>query len=165
MVQQKARVTRAWETKMSEISLQVGDWATLGLDAARVRDAVFVREQQIPAALAWDETDSDALHAVAYSGQSGERRPVGTGRLLASGAIGRMAVLREARCAGVGSRLLETLVGHARERGDTQVDLYAQRSAVPFYLQHGFSTVGEEFVEAGVPHILMVRVLRGPAGA
>jgi len=150
---------------MSKIILHVGDWATLGLDAARVRDAVFVREQQIPADLEWDAADTDALHAVAYRERLGERHPVGTGRLLATGAIGRMAVLREARRDGVGSRVLETLIGHAQQRGDGHVELYAQRSAVAFYLRHGFAVIGEEFVEAGIPHVQMVRVLRGPEAA
>jgi predicted GNAT family N-acyltransferase len=151
---------------MNKIILDVGDWATLGLDAARVRDAVFVREQQIPAALEWDEADSGALHAVAYSERLGERRAVGTGRLLATGAIGRVAVLRDARRGGIGSRLVETLIGHAEQRGDAHVELYAQRTAVRFYLRHGFAVVGEEFYEAGVPHVQMMRVLRGPdAGA
>ncbi|TKC87233.1 GNAT family N-acetyltransferase [Trinickia terrae] len=147
---------------MNRIILHVGDWATLGLDAARVRDAVFVREQQIPAALEWDEADNDALHAVAYSERFGERHPVGTGRLLETGAIGRMAVLREARRGGIGSRVLETLIGHAEQRGDAHVELYAQRTAVPFYLRHGFAIIGDEVEEAGIPHVQMVRVLRGP---
>jgi predicted GNAT family N-acyltransferase len=144
---------------MSEIILQAGDWATLGLDAARVRDAVFVREQQIPAALAWDDTDRDAWHVVAYGERLGARRAVATGRLLATGAIGRVAVLPESRRNGVGSRVLEALVAHAAERGDPLVLLYAQRAAVPFYLRHGFEIVGEDFVEAGVPHVEMVRKL------
>jgi predicted GNAT family N-acyltransferase len=147
---------------MSKIVLHVGDWATLGLDAARVRDAVFVREQQIPADLEWDAADRDALHAVAYRERPGDRHPVGTGRLLPTGAIGRMAVLRDARRGGIGSRVLETLIGHAEQRGDTHVELYAQRAAVPFYQRHGFAIIGEEFEEAGMPHVQMLRVLRGP---
>jgi predicted GNAT family N-acyltransferase len=147
---------------MGKISVLIGNWATLGLDAARVRDAVFVREQQIPAALEWDAADTDALHAVAYSERLGERRAVGTGRLLATGAIGRVAVLRDARRGGIGSRLVEMLVGHAQQRGDAHVQLCAQRAAVPFYLRHGFAIVGEPFEEAGVPHVQMMRVLLGP---
>ena len=45
----------------------------------------------------------------------------------------------------------------SRRRGEAAVRLYAQDSAVSFYLRHGFATVGAPFVEAGVPHVEMTR--------
>jgi len=84
---------------------------------------------------------------------------IAAARLLPDGAIGRLAVLAHERHAGVGSLILEALLVQATERGDLCVRLYAQRDAVPFYLRHRFSTVGEAFYEAGVEHIEMVRQL------
>jgi predicted GNAT family N-acyltransferase len=146
---------------MTEVELVVGNWATLGLDAARVRDAVFVREQQIPADLEWDEADHDALHVVAYDGRGDARAAVGTGRLLPCGYIGRLAVVKSVRATGVGTQLLDALVSRAFERGDALVRLYAQITAVPFYLRHGFERIGDEFVEAGIPHVEMARSAHG----
>jgi predicted GNAT family N-acyltransferase len=146
---------------MTDIQLVIGDWASLGLDAARVRDAVFVREQQIPADLEWDDADHGAVHAVAYRANGGARTAIGTGRLLPTGYIGRLAVVKDARTTGVGTRLLDALVSRAFARGDLQVRLYAQYDAVRFYLRYGFERVGHEFVEAGIRHVEMARTSAG----
>lgn len=144
---------------MESIEIETGDWSCLGGDASRIRDAVFVREQRIPAELDLDDDDPHARHAVAYlvDGTAGARRAVATGRLLPTGAIGRVSVLADARGRGVGSRLLDALLAEARGRGDALVRLYAQQRAVAFYLRIGFRIVGEPFVAAGVQHIEMAR--------
>ncbi|SFQ08342.1 hypothetical protein SAMN05216419_10587 [Nitrosomonas cryotolerans] len=59
-----------------------------------VREAVFIKEQQIPAELEWDAFDISSLHALALAADG---RPIGTARLLSDGHIGRMAVLQEWR--------------------------------------------------------------------
>jgi predicted GNAT family N-acyltransferase len=46
-------------------------------------------------------------------------------------------------------------MGAARQRGDREVILNAQTHAAPFYARHGFLREGEEFMEAGIPHITM----------
>ena len=137
------------------VTVTAGDWRTLGAAAARVRDAVFVRELQIAAPVLSDEADLDAVHVVVY--RQGDA--VAAGRLLPDGAIGRLAVLGPARRSGIGSLVLRTLIDHAFRRGDTCVRLYAQRGAVPFYLRHGFATVGRPFYEAGLEHVEMARPL------
>ncbi len=140
---------------MQDITVESGDWQRLGADAARVREAVFVRELGIAAPLISDEADLDAVHVVAY--RRGDA--VAAARLLPDGAIGRLAVLADARRQGIGSLILRALIVHAAQRGDRCVRLYAQRDAVPFYLRHAFSRVGEPFYEAGVEHVEMVHLL------
>ncbi|MGU7780483.1 GNAT family N-acetyltransferase [Burkholderia sp. PU8-34] len=144
---------------MADCVVETGDWATLGGDAARIRDAVFVREQRIPADMELDDDDPLSRHAVAYriDAATGARRAVATGRLLPTGTIGRVAVLADARGQGAGSGVLLGLLDEARRRGDPLVRLYAQEAAVPFYVRHGFTAVGERFVEAGIPHVEMTR--------
>jgi YbgC/YbaW family acyl-CoA thioester hydrolase len=138
------------------LDVQVGDWASLGEPARGLREAVFVQEQGIPAALDRDEADATALHAVAFNRLG---RAVGTGRLLrqAPGVakIGRMAVMAGLRGSTIGSALLDALLKAARERGDHEVVLHAQASAVGFYLRRGFSAVGPAFEEAGIGHQAM----------
>jgi predicted GNAT family N-acyltransferase len=140
---------------MQDVTVEAGDWHRLGIDAARVREAVFVRELGIAEPLVSDEADLDAVHVVAYR----RGNAVAAARLLPDGAIGRLAVLQTVRRAGIGSRVLDALIAHAVRRGDACVRLYAQRDAVPFYLRHRFSRVGEPFYEAGVEHVEMVRLL------
>lgn len=140
------------------LEVRTGTWDELGEDAMLVRVEVFVQEQRIPMEMERDPADEHALHAVAYNrlGQA-----VATGRLLpgqaGSGRIGRMAVKRVLRGARVGQHVLCTLVEVARERGDREVTLHAQRTAEGFYARAGFVAQGDGFEEAGLPHIEMVR--------
>ena len=137
------------------MDIRYGDWDSLREDAGAIRMAVFVREQNVPPELEMDANDAVCLHAVAYDAAGA---PVGTGRLLPDGHIGRMAVHKAVRGTGVGSALLRGLMAQARERGHAAVVLSAQTHAAPFYLAHGFSVVGEEFFEAGISHVEMRHV-------
>ncbi len=145
------------------VVLRVGSWAELGAAAGQVRTEVFVQEQQIPQDLEWDEKDATAIHALACNRLG---MPLATGRLLqhAPGVarIGRMAVRRTLRGSGLGRDILLALMQAARERGDTEVLLHAQRSAEGFYRRLGFEGQGEPYEEAGIPHLIMRRTLNGP---
>ncbi len=138
------------------VLVRILPWAQARSAATAIREAVFVVEQGVPRAIELDEWDQRCVHAVAYDAAG---RAVGTGRLLPDGHVGRMAVLREARRLGVGSAILAALVERARARGMTRVMLNAQVHAAPFYRRHGFHSCGEEFMEAGIPHVSMVRRL------
>lgn len=114
-----------------------------------IRESVFIIEQQVPKALEWDDLDESALHVIA---RDSEGKGIGTGRVTGAGQIGRMAVLSDWRNQGVGSALLSQLIELARNHGQNPLFLNAQKRAIPFYLRHGFHCVGEEFMEAGIPH-------------
>ena len=136
--------------------IKVDSWDCLADLARPVRQQVFCIEQNIPLELEWDEMDAVCQHAVVLDEHG---RALGTGRLLPDGHIGRMAVLAEYRGRGIGSRILETLIGHARQRGLTEVVLHAQSTVTGFYETHGFIAEGPEFMEAGIAHQTMRRRL------
>lgn len=117
-----------------------------------VRRTVFIDEQHVPEALEWDDNDEKSRHVLALS-IHGE--PIGTGRLLPDGHIGRMAVLREWRGKGVGSTILRALLDLARQDGLHTIRLNAQTHALAFYARHGFSVGGDVFMGAGIPHLEM----------
>ncbi len=149
-----------YEAGAEMVEVRTGDWNTLGRDAARLRTAVFVREQGIPADVEADALDASARHTVLYNRLG---QPVATGRLLQQapgvGRIGRMAVDRSVRGAQWGRVLLAALVDAARARGDTQVQLHAQCSAQGFYERAGFTVAGAPYEEAGLAHVLMTQAL------
>jgi YbgC/YbaW family acyl-CoA thioester hydrolase len=158
-VPQKLReVMLGFEAGETMFEVRTGRWSELGADAQAVRRSVFIEEQKIPADLVVDAADPEVLHAVAYNRFG---LPLASGRLLQPsrglGQIGRMATLATVRGAGLGQGVLNALLAAARERGDAQVMLHAQGSAVPFYLANGFVRSGHEFVEAGLPHVEMRR--------
>jgi YbgC/YbaW family acyl-CoA thioester hydrolase len=152
------RILTGFEAGERMLEIKTGGWASLGADAGKVRTAVFVHEQGIPIEMEWDEADNTALHAVAYNGLG---QGIATGRLLQHaegvGKIGRMAVHRTLRGSRIGRDILHALMDAARERGDREVVLYAQRSAEGFYRRLGFTPRGEPFEEVGIPHIQMVK--------
>ena len=122
----------------------------------KVREQVFIQEQHVPEALEWDGLDEEAIHVVA---QDNHKQVIGTARLLKDGHIGRMAVLPIWRQQGVGSAMLKALLLIAQQRKLPKVFLHAQISATGFYERHGFHALGEEFMDAGIPHHYMERNL------
>jgi predicted GNAT family N-acyltransferase len=137
-------------------AVTLGDWDAQREDAQAIRQEVFVVEQGVPVELEWDEMDAVCVHALARDPRG---RALGTGRLLPDGHIGRMAVRKAARGAGVGAAILEALIREAAARGDQEVLLHAQTCAEAFYRRFGFVREGEEFMEAGIPHVRMRRRL------
>lgn len=132
--------------------VHVSDWPAAREAATRIRFAVFVIEQSVPPELEMDELDPDCEHALVFEH---DRNAIATGRLLPDGHIGRMAVLAPWRGKGVGAAVLVRLVARARERGFASVVLNAQTHAIGFYAKQGFVAYGEEFMEAGIPHVAM----------
>lgn len=118
-----------------------------------IRTTVFVEEQHVPIEEEWDGQDEDALHVLALTH---DRKPVGTARLLATGQIGRMAVLPEYRKLGIGSAMLTRLLEMAIEKNIGNLFLNAQVDAITFYKRLGFVERGEIFMEAGIKHRKMV---------
>ena len=139
----------------TDLRIELLPWERARAYAAPIRFAVFVEEQRVPAEIELDGMDAKSLHAVAF----GNRFPVGTGRLLPDGHIGRMAVLKDWRGRGVGSLILKELVDAARNRGDREIVLSAQVHATAFYRAHGFVEEGAEYMDAGIPHVDMRRAL------
>ena len=117
-----------------KVSVRPADWSVDREILMALREEVFIREQFVPVDLEWDEFDPQSRHVVA----SADAIPIGTGRLLPDGHIGRMAVLREWRGQGAGSALLAGLMDIARSLGMQRVRLNAQTQALPFYQRHGF---------------------------
>ena len=139
----------------TEPSIELWSWEKARAHAAPIRFAVFVEEQRVPPEVELDAMDAHCVHAVAFE----DGRAIGTGRLLPDGHIGRMAVLQAWRGRGIGARLLERLVEEARRRGEREVALSAQVHALPFYRAHGFVEEGPEYLEAGIRHQAMRKVL------
>jgi predicted GNAT family N-acyltransferase len=139
--------------------VEPADYAVDFADLRAVREPVFVVEQQVPIEEEWDELDPQCRHVIA---RDEANRPIGTGRLTPERKIGRMAVLAEWRGKGVGDALMEALMDDARALGWPEISLNSQTHAMPFYARHGFEAFGDEFMEAGIPHRKMRKLLGAP---
>ncbi len=144
------------------IHLSITNWAQAKNQVAPIRLQVFVEEQGVPLAMEWDEFDPDAWHAIAKLND----QVVGTGRLILptndriqTAKIGRMAVLKNHRCQGIGQEILRALIQKGKEKGAQAFILHAQTHAIPFYAAEGFEPNGPIFDEAGIPHVEMRLVI------
>lgn len=127
--------------------------------AYKIREDVFVAGQSVPLELERDVLDRVAVHVLARR----DGQPVATGRLVARddgvGVLGRIAVIASERGTGLGVAVMRALEDNARELGLDRIELHAQTHALAFYQRLGYSPVGEEYVEAGIPHLSMDKPL------
>ena len=138
---------------MNDIHVRIADWQKDNAELRRIREAVFVAEQSVPPELEWDAEDAVAVHFLALDGDYA----IGTARLLPDGQIGRVSVLRDWRGLKVGDALLQAVIANAEQQGLQQQRLSAQVHATAFYERHGFKVVSGEFLDAGIPHVDMLR--------
>lgn len=158
---------------MTDVRAQVAGGAAEREDAFAVRRVVFVDEQDVDERLEWDDWDDDpaTTHVVAYDRDPTRDaalavadgvRPVGAARLRPKdreaatvGKVERVAVLDSYRGTGVGRALMDVLETEGRERGFESFLLHSQTQAAGFYERLGYERFGDEFDEAGIPHVKM----------
>ncbi len=127
-------------------------------DAFLIRKLVFVDEQQVPEELEMDEYDESATHIVLYDVE----QPIGAGRFRMIDGIGkaeRICVLSTHRNKGAGKLIMNQIEEVAKQLGVSKVKLNAQIHAEPFYKSIGYHTISDIFMDAGIPHVTMVKAL------
>ena len=137
------------------IESKICDYKGNEKDICKIRFEVFVDEQNVPEELEIDGLDDEAKHVLAYSDDA----PIGTGRILIDGHIGRVAVLKKYRGLGIGKSVMQELIKWAQKNNLEKLWLSSQWHAHSFYLDLGFVCEGEIYEEAGIDHIKMYRVL------
>lgn len=140
-----------------DIVIRPADWSRDRAALEAVRRSVFIDEQGVDEHEEWDEHDAVCHHLLAWTTN---RDAVGTARLHPSGRVGRVAVLAAFRGRGVGHALMLETIVVARAQGLARLVLHAQVQALEFYRRLGFTPRGEEFLEAGIAHVEMVKPLK-----
>ncbi|WP_453990396.1 GNAT family N-acetyltransferase [Bacillus nitroreducens] len=125
-------------------------------DAFTVRKVVFVDEQKVPLEEEIDQFEDEATHIVLYD----DNEPVGAGRfrvLDGYGKVERICVLASHRKKGAGNIIMHKMEEIAKERGISKLKLNAQTQAENFYKKLGYETVSGIFMDAGIPHVTMIK--------
>lgn len=128
--------------------------------AARI--AVFVVEQNCPYQDA-DEMDAHSWHLSAcIDGRlAGYLRLVDPGQRYTEPSIGRVLTTTAFRRQGLGRVLMDEALREAHRRFPaTAIRISAQAYLLEFYRSYGFETVGESYLEDGIPHWEMLRSWR-----
>lgn len=130
----------------------------------QIRRVVFIQEQGVPEREELDDLDPVCRHFIATADKhSPPRDAFGTARILflddGTAKAQRVAVLRERRRGGVGAALMFALEGEAARAGRSTLILSSQLTAVPFYERIGYEPYGELFVDAGIDHRMMKKLV------
>ena len=132
------------------------DWQA----ARRIRERVFIDEQDCPPEEEWDGHDEASRHVVGRV----DGTAVGTARWRAVShneeivaKLERFAVLPEYRGQGYGAQLVEYVLAEARRAGFNAFLLHAQAHLEDWYAAQGFQSTGRTFEEVGIPHVEMIR--------
>lgn len=134
-------------------------------DMLALRVEVFVVEQDCPYQ-DLDRLDQQAVHLLSKD-ENG--KILATLRILPPGvaydchAIGRVVVSPSSRGTGLGHVIMEEALKYLRGQSDTdlKIKLSAQEHLRGYYERHGFKQCGEGYLEDGIPHIPMDRLMEG----
>lgn len=127
----------------------------------QLRAEVFVVEQAC-AFQDMDGSDHQAVHVLGTAG--GElvayARCFPAGIKFSEASIGRVITREPVRGNGTGHELIRQAIACVfGQWGAQPIRIGAQARLEKFYLQHGFLTAGEPYIEDGIPHIEMLRPL------
>ena len=125
------------------------------VDIYKLRTAVFVVEHNCPYQEV-DEADRVSYHLILKDGDGIEAyaRVIPQGVLYEACSIGRIIAVKR-RC-GLGTRIVDAAIRVAKEKlGADKITIKAQSYACPLYIKFGFKQSSEEFIEDGIPHMLM----------
>ena len=129
-----------------------------------LRMAVFVVEQNCP----YQDADGKDLKSIHIQGHldplsPGENSLIAYARILPAGisyqeiSIGRVVTSLKSRRTGAGKMLMEeSLKFIKKEFGEVPVRIGAQKYLQKFYEGFGFVREGDEYLEDGIPHIIML---------
>ena len=125
----------------------------------QLRSEVFVVEQDC----VYQDIDGKDFKALHIIGQK-DGKVVAYTRCFAPGiyfeqaAIGRVVVPKDQRAFGYGHVIMKASLKAIKEHYKTEnIKLSAQEHLKKFYESHGFSQIGEGYLEDGIPHIAMVK--------
>lgn len=124
-------------------------------DIYRLRVSVFVVEQNCPYQEI-DAADKTAYHLYLKDGDGIQAyaRVLPPGTTFETCSIGR--VLSKKRRCGLGTQIVNAAIAAAKEKFSADViTIEAQVYARSLYEKAGFIQISDEFLEDGIPHILM----------
>lgn len=69
----------------------------------------------------------------------------------------QVAVEPEMQRQGIGQKMVSYAEYYAIENGFCRIELHARNTAMQFYEDLGYAVLGDEFIEVGIPHHMLVK--------
>ncbi len=129
-------------------------------DIIAIRREAFVIGRGVPVEIELDGRDGELLHFCMYNKDKLisylRAEDIGNGMMH----IGRVATSADMRGKGYGRELFDFVFNYAKENGFEYVEVSAVHTAVGFYEKLGFVSEGEYYLETGVNHIYMKKLIK-----
>lgn len=146
-----------------DLKIEVKNFQDLSLrelyDVLQLRSEVFVVEQDC-VYQDIDGKDADALHVLGFKNGKivAYTRCFRPGYYFDEAAIGRVIVRESERKYGYGHEIMIASDEAVKNHFETSnIKLSAQQYLIKFYESHGYKTLGEGYLEDGIPHIAMIK--------
>lgn len=126
--------------------------------AKKIRQLIFVNEQNVPLEIELDEFDNEAIHFISYL----NNEPVGASRLRIIndfGKLERICLLKQYRGKGFGKKMVQAMESELINKNVKTSKLNAQVQAQNFYKGLGYHVVSEPFNDANILHVTMEKQL------
>lgn len=130
--------------------------------AFSIRKIVFVEEQGVPAHLELDDQDKHAVHFIVKDTQKDQVIGAARLRIIENhiGKVERVCILKEHRGKNLGLLIMKQVENYAVSQGLEKLKLHAQSYAIPFYEKISYSVTSPEFLDAGIPHRTMEKIIK-----
>lgn len=113
----------------------------------------------MPEHLELDELDSSSTHFIVKD----QDQPIAAARLRKMeeniGKVERVCVLEPYRGKKLGLLIMQNIEEYAKELGLMKLKLNAQSYAIPFYEKLHYTVTSPEFLDAGIPHRAMEKLI------
>jgi predicted GNAT family N-acyltransferase len=139
---QKLKIIKVWNNKEYNQTI-------------KIREIVFIMEQNVSKELEMDQFDKESEHFIAYLNNN----PIGCARIRKVYdyvKLERIAILKEYRGNGFGRELTNFLINYCNKKGFNEIHINSQIYVSNFYEKLGFKKIGEKFLEANIEHIEMI---------
>jgi len=128
-------------------------------DLLQLRSEIFVVEQDC----VYQDIDGKDKYALHVFGEK-ENKIIAYTRCFKPGiyfeeaSIGRVLVKKEERKFNYGHEIMKASINAIKDIFVSEkIKISAQKYLIKFYETHGFKTIGEEYLEDGIPHIAMLK--------
>lgn len=129
----------------------------------QLREEVFILEQACKYT-DLDNRDQDAIHLLgALNNTIVSYTRIFPPNSKGYASFGRVLLDKGMRNQGLGHQLVQEVISIiGMKYGYTPIKISAQAHLTSFYEKHGFKTQGVPYLDAGIPHIDMIRLLKIP---
>ena len=135
-------------------------WDDLSIDEVQsifgLRSEVFIVEQECPYQDI-DGRDPEADHLLLYEKNilCGYTRIFPKNTYFKEASFGRTVVKKNYRGKGYGHLLVKESIKYLKNKKESPIKISAQSYLKKFYTSHGFTAIGEEYLEDNIPHTAM----------